>query len=61
MLGHHPHTKAPITLGMGAKGPYLLMVPPPGDSLPGSDSEEPHSVKRLTISMDEASKLTFDR
>ena len=67
MLGHHPQTCDPITLGMGAKGPYLLMISSHGSSRPGSGMPglpvdgEARSVKRLHISMEEASNLTFDR
>ena len=67
MLGLHPQTHAPITFGMGARGPYLLMVSEPSSSQSDSGpegqigSQQARSVKRLQISLEEAGALTFDR
>ena len=62
-LGLHPDMQAPISLGQGAKGPYLLMIRPADPGQPQNDQSLPSldSIKRLNIPEGEAAELTLER
>ena len=67
VLGAHPDTQAPITLGTGARGPYLLMIAQPG-GLPAGPAEpgvpsmpSVDDITRVNIPQQEAAELTLPR